>query len=282
MKVCKTVDEIRAYRWLDPRQSWGLVPTMGFLHEGHISLVRRARGENDYVAVSIFVNPAQFAPHEDLQAYPRNLQRDLSLLEQEEVDLVFVPDDSTMYPPRSQTFVIVSEVAQPLEGASRPTHFRGVTTVVAKLFNIIQPQRAYFGQKDAQQVVVVQRMIKDLDFNVELVVCPIVRESDGLAMSSRNERLSASQRLAAPVLFRALTAAESAFFAGQRQASDLRQIMIAEIEREPLARLDYVSVANPETLLELDVVEDKALLSGAIFIGDVRLIDNIPIEMGLI
>ena len=282
MKVCKTIDEIRTYRWLDPRKSWGLVPTMGFLHEGHLSLVRRARRENDCLAVSIFVNPAQFAPHEDLLDYPRNLQRDLTLLEHEDVDLVFVPDESAMYPPGSQTFVIVSEVAQPLEGASRPTHFRGVTTVVAKLFNIIQPQRAYFGQKDAQQVVVVQRMIKDLDFNVELVVCPIVRESDGLAMSSRNERLSASQRLAAPVLFRALTAAESAFFAGRRQASDLRQIMIVEIEREPLARLDYVSVANPETLLELDVVEDKALLSGAIFIGDVRLIDNIPIEKGLI
>ena len=278
MKICKTVDELRTIRWSDPHQVWGLVPTMGYLHEGHLSLVRRARHDNDCLAVSIFVNPTQFAPHEDLQAYPRNLQRDLALLEQEKVDLVFVPDELTMYPPGSQTSVIVSDLTQPLEGASRPTHFLGVTTVVAKLFNIIQPHHVYFGQKDAQQVVVVRRLIIDLNFNVELVVCPTVREADGLAMSSRNERLTATQRLAAPVLFHALSSARAAIAAGQRQGTALRQIMRTEIEQEPLARLDYVSVAHPETLRELDIVEDEALLSGAIFIGDVRLIDNILID----
>ena len=277
MKVLETVDDVRAIRWSESSLTWGLVPTMGFLHEGHLSLVRRARQENDRLAASIFVNPTQFAPDEDFQAYPRDVNRDLELLEREGVDLVFVPLESTIYPPGFQTSVVVSEVTQRLEGASRPTHFRGVTTIVAKLFNIIRAQRAYFGQKDAQQVIVIQRMVHDLNFDVQIVVCPTLREADGLAMSSRNSRLAPSQRTAAPILYRALTQARSAVTEGERDANILRYLMAAEIEREPLARLDYVSVADATTLQELNAIYDRALLSGAVFIGDVRLIDNIPI-----
>ena len=279
MQICNTVDEVRATRWSTSggKLSWGFVPTMGFLHEGHLSLVRRARGENARLAASIFVNPTQFAPNEDFDAYPRDTDRDLRLLQNEGVDLVFLPDDSTMYPPWFQTTITVAKVSQPLEGASRPTHFAGVVTVVAKLFNIVQPYRAYFGQKDAQQVVVVKRMVEDLNINVQIVVCPIVREADGLAMSSRNARLNEQQRAAAPTLYQALSAAREALNAGERDGSNLRALMTDVIKREPLARTDYVSVADPQTLEELEFVEDGALLSGAVFVGPVRLIDNILI-----
>ncbi|MFW6068333.1 MAG: pantoate--beta-alanine ligase [Chloroflexota bacterium] len=281
MKICETIAEVRAsmgaLRESTHRRRFGLVPTMGYLHEGHLSLVRRACAENDLVAVTIFVNPTQFAPDEDFDAYPRDLQRDLALLEQERVDLVFAPESAVLYPPGFQTSVVVADITQRLEGASRPTHFQGVTTIVAKLFNILQPDRAYFGQKDAQQIVVVKRMVEDLNFDVQIVVCSIVRESDGLAMSSRNARLAPAERAAAPVLFRALSAARDAIHDGILDGDELRQLMAAEIAAEPLARLDYVSVAHPETLQELDRVQDCALLSGAIFVGDVRLIDNIPI-----
>lgn len=281
MKICETIADVRAsvgaLRESTRGKRFGLVPTMGYLHEGHLSLVRRARAENDLVAVTIFVNPTQFAPDEDFDAYPRDLQRDLTLLEQEGVDLVFAPEDAVLYPPGFQTSVVVSDITQRLEGASRPTHFQGVTTIVAKLFNILQPDRAYFGQKDAQQIVVVKRMVEDLNFDIEIVVCPIVREVDGLALSSRNARLAPAERAAAPVLYRALSAARDAIHDGILDGDELRQLMAAEIAAEPLARLDYVSVAHPETLQELDLVQDRALLSGAIFVGDVRLIDNIPI-----
>lgn len=281
MKICETIADVRAsvgaLRESTRGKRFGLVPTMGYLHEGHLSLVRRARAENDLVAVTIFVNPTQFAPNEDFDAYPRDLQRDLALLEQERVDLVFAPEDAVLYPPGFQTSVVVSDITQRLEGASRPTHFQGVTTIVAKLFNILQPDRAYFGQKDAQQIVVVKRMVEDLNFDIEIVVCPIVREVDGLALSSRNARLAPAERAAAPVLYRALSAARDAIHDGILDGDELRQLMAAEIAAEPLARLDYVSVAHPETLQELDLVQDSALLSGAIFVGDVRLIDNIPI-----
>lgn len=281
MKICETIADVRAsvgaLRESTRGKRFGLVPTMGYLHEGHLSLVRRARAENDLVAVTIFVNPTQFAPDEDFDAYPRDLQRDLTLLEQEGVDLVFAPEDAVLYPPGFQTSVVVSDITQRLEGASRPTHFQGVTTIVAKLFNILQPDRAYFGQKDAQQIVVVKRMVEDLNFDIEIVVCPIVREVDGLALSSRNARLAPAERAAAPVLYRALSAARDAIHDGILDGDELRQLMAAEIAAEPLARLDYVSVAHPETLQELDLVQDNALLSGAIFVGDVRLIDNIPI-----
>jgi pantoate--beta-alanine ligase len=278
MITTSSIDEVRQIRWQDPGLTWGLVPTMGYLHEGHLSLVRQARAENDRVVVSIYVNPTQFSPNEDLDNYPRDLANDLRLLKTEGVDLVFAPHDHAMYPPGFQTFVTVMDVSAPLEGASRPTHFRGVTTIVAKLFNIIQPQRAYFGQKDAQQTVVLKQMVKDLNYNLDLIVCPIVREEDGLAQSSRNKYLSPEQRQAAPVLSRAIQAALAAFEAGERDAESLRKIMRAIISEEPLARIDYVSVADPALLEELDTIRDSALFSMAVFFGKTRLIDNLLVE----
>jgi pantoate--beta-alanine ligase len=274
MRVVHTIAEARAVRRALPG-TWGFVPTMGYLHEGHLSLVRRARAENDRVAVSIFVNPTQFGPHEDYARYPRDLERDLRLLEPLGVDLVFVPSVEEMYPPGFQTWVIVEEVSRPLEGASRPGHFRGVATVVTKLFNILQPDRAYFGQKDAQQTVVIRRMVQDLNIPVEIVICPTVREPDGLAMSSRNTYLNPEERRAATALFRALQAAKARYEAGERDAERLREAMREVIRAEPLARIDYVSVAHPETLQELERVEGPALLSLAVYIGTTRLIDNL-------
>jgi len=274
MRVVHTIAEARAVRRALPG-TWGFVPTMGYLHEGHLSLVRRARAENDRVAVSVFVNPTQFGPHEDYARYPRDLERDLRLLEPLGVDLVFVPSVEEMYPPGFQTWVIVEEVSRPLEGASRPGHFRGVATVVAKLFNILRPDRAYFGQKDAQQTVVIRRMVQDLNIPVEIMICPTVREPDGLAMSSRNTYLNPEERRAATVLFRALQAAKARYEAGERDAERLREAMREVIRAEPLARIDYVSVAHPETLQELERVEGPALLSLAVYIGTTRLIDNL-------
>lgn len=278
MKVTADINEVRAARWQDSSKSWGFVPTMGFLHEGHLSLVRQARAENDRVAVSIYVNPTQFAPTEDLSSYPRDLERDLALLETKNVDLVFTPSDDVMYPVDFQTAVTVSKVTQPLEGASRPTHFQGVATVVAKLFNIVQPHRAYFGQKDAQQTVVLRQMVRDLNFNLDIIICPIVRESDGLAMSSRNKYLSPPERTAAIILNHTLKQAQAAIRQGQADGQAIRQMMTDMINNEPLARLDYVSAAHPQTLMELDTIEDQVLLSMAVFIGKTRLIDNMVVE----
>jgi pantoate--beta-alanine ligase len=247
---------------------------MGYLHEGHLSLVRRARQENERVSVSIFVNPTQFNNPDDLTTYPRDLDRDLSLLEKEGVDLVWTPSPDLVYPPGYQTYVEVEEVTNYLEGLARPDHFRGVTTVVSKLFNVFQPQRAYFGQKDAQQAAVIKRMVQDLNFNLEVLVCPIVREADGLAMSSRNANLSPVARAQASCLYRALSAANDAFAEGERNADKLRTLMLNIIQSADLARPDYISVAHPETLQELEMVEDHALLSMAVFVGGVRLIDN--------
>lgn len=265
---------VRSHRWLSPGLEWGFVPTMGYLHEGHLSLVRAARDLNERVAVSIFVNPRQFRPGEDLEIYPTNMQRDLELLKNENVDLVFAPESSVIYPAGFQTTISVAKVSQPLEGSSRPTHFKGVATVVAKLLNIIEPSRAYFGQKDAQQAVVIKRMVEDLNINCEIIICPIVRESDGLAMSSRNIRLSKDQRRAATSLYKALTAASKLFHDGQIDASKLRKLMFDKISQEPMARIDYVSVAEPGSLEELVFVKNEALFSVAVFFGNVRLIDN--------
>ncbi|GIK09313.1 MAG: pantothenate synthetase [Chloroflexota bacterium] len=273
MMIVSSLDELRAARlFLDGRL--GLVPTMGYLHEGHLSLARRAREECDSVVASIFVNPTQFGPTEDLSKYPRDLDRDLSLLEAAGVDLVWTPDNETIYPPGFSTWVEVEGLTKPLEGAARPGHFRGVTTVVAKLFNAVQPQAAYFGQKDAQQAAVVRKMTRDLNFPVEIVVCPTVREADGLAMSSRNSYLSSEERKSAVVLFRALTAAREAFERGERDAESLRKVMSATLASEPRARTQYVSCADYDTLEELGTVTGKALLSMAVFIGKTRLIDN--------
>jgi pantoate--beta-alanine ligase len=259
----------------------GLVPTMGYLHEGHLALVRRARAECASVGVSIFVNPAQFGPQEDLARYPRDLERDLRLLEPAGADVVWAPEAAEVYPPGYQTYVTVEDAAQPLEGAVRPGHFRGVATVVAKLFNAFAPERAYFGQKDAQQVAVIRRMILDLNFPLEIVVCPTVRESDGLAMSSRNTYLQPEERRAAVVLYRALCAARDAFERGVREAEALRAAMREYLAAEPRAQTEYVSVADPDTLRELDRADRDALLSMAVRIGKTRLIDNFVLKEGI-
>jgi pantoate--beta-alanine ligase len=256
----------------------GLIPTMGYLHAGHLSLVQAARTQCASTVVSIFVNPTQFGPQEDLSSYPRDLARDLDLLTKEGVDLVWTPTPELMYPSDFQTWVTVDEVTKPLEGKLRPGHFKGVTTIVAKLFNAVQPDRAYFGQKDAQQAVVIRQMVHDLNFNLEVVVCPTVREADGLAMSSRNIYLNPDERQAATVLYRALRAAQSAYAAGERDAQALRQAMNDILQGQPLAHAQYVSCADPETMVELDgLITGRALLSMAVYIGSTRLIDNILI-----
>ena len=274
METAITINEIRALREGLPVPV-GLVPTMGYLHEGHLSLVRRARAECASVIVSIFVNPTQFSPQEDLDAYPRDLPRDLRLLEEVGTDLVWMPTPEIMYPPGYQTWVNVEDLTKLLEGATRPTHFRGVTTVVAKLMNNVRPQKAYFGQKDAQQAIVIQRMVKDLDFPLEVVICPIVRESDGLAMSSRNVYLTPQERQAATVLYRALQTAQKAFESGEREAVAQRKLVEDVVHSEPLASLQYVSCADPGTLQELSGSVEHGLLSIAVFFGKTRLIDNI-------
>ncbi len=278
MIVTSDVAVVRRQRWADPAVSWGLVPTMGYLHEGHLSLVQLSLAANEQTAVTIFVNPTQFAPTEDLGSYPRNLEGDLAKLEASGVDLVFTPSDEIMYPPDFQTTITLSQVTKSLEGSSRPTHFAGVATVVAKLFNIVEPTRAYFGQKDAQQTIVLRQLVRDLNFNVEMVIGPTRREPDGLAMSSRNAKLSAEARRAAPILYQALTAAREAYDAGERSGNGLRHLMQAMISAVSLARLDYVSAADPETLAELEVIKEGVLLSTAVFFGQTRLIDNILIE----
>ncbi len=273
IKTVTTLAELRAAR-VELGEPVGLVPTMGYLHEGHLSLVRRARAECAGVVATIFVNPTQFGPGEDLSSYPRDLPRDLRLLESEGVDLVWIPSDEVLYPAGYQTWVTVQEVTRPLEGERRPGHFRGVTTVVAKLFNGVRPQKAYFGQKDAQQALVIRQMTRDLNWPIEVVVCPIVREADGLAFSSRNAYLDPEQRSAATVLYHALSAARSAYDADERDAEQLRQMVRETIADEPLARLQYVSCAHLETLQELDRITGRALLSMAVFVGRTRLIDN--------
>ncbi len=274
MKTVTTLPELWANRKAFTG-TVGLVPTMGFLHDGHLSLVRQAKAECDHVVVSIFVNPTQFGPSEDLDAYPRDLPRDLALLEEAGVDLVWTPTPEVIYPDGFQTWVEVEQVTKPLEGGMRPGHFRGVTTIVAKLFTGVQPDKAFFGQKDAQQVVVIKQMTRDLNFPIEIVVCPIRREPDGLAMSSRNTYLDPAQREAATVLSRSLIAARTAFESGERDADKLRTIVSEMIAAEPLAELQYVSCAHPQTLAELETVdEDGALLSMAVYVGKTRLIDN--------
>jgi len=255
--------------------SVGLVPTMGALHPGHISLVRAAQSDNDATIVTIFVNPTQFGPNEDLSAYPRTLKDDLDLLEAEGVDIVFAPTPSEVYPPGFQTQVDVTQVSQGLEGERRPGHFQGVATVVTKLFNLAQPTCAYFGQKDAQQVVVVRRLVADLNFPVFVEVIPTVREPDGLAMSSRNRYLDTAQRSSASVLFRALRAASDRYTAGERHPAILRNLIQTTVESEAQAEVDYVSIADPQTLRELSLPgESPVLASLTVKFGKVRLLDN--------
>jgi pantoate--beta-alanine ligase len=281
MKVVSTRADLRAARSILDK-SVGLVPTMGALHEGHLALVRAARADNSHVIASIFVNPTQFGPNEDLAAYPRTLESDLALLEREGVDIVFTPTPSEMYPIGSQTVVEVTEVSQGLEGGRRPGHFRGVATIVAKLFNLAQPSIAYFGQKDAQQVVVIRRMVTDLNFPLDIAVMPTIREQDGLAMSSRNRYLTAEQRVAAPVVYGALRAAGERYRSGERSGDRLREAMVAWLSREPLAEPDYVSIANPITLTEVaGTVEHPVLASLTVKFGKTRLLDNMMLPLDL-
>jgi pantoate--beta-alanine ligase len=276
MEVLKTVAAFREARSA-LTGSLGFVPTMGYLHEGHMSLVRRAAAENDHVAVSIFVNPTQFGPNEDFARYPRDEERDLALLRDAGVDLVFLPSVEEMYPPGATTYVDVGPITEVLEGKSRPGHFRGVATVVLKLFEVVRPDRAYFGRKDAQQLVVVRKMVRDLLLPVAIVPCETVREPDGLAMSSRNTYLSPPQRKSALCLFRALTLAQEMWTRGVRDAATYRARMRELIEAEPEASVDYVSVADPETLQEVDRIQGPALVSLAVRVGQTRLIDNVTL-----
>lgn len=279
MRQISTTAEMHAAR-RSLSGSVGLVPTMGYLHAGHIALATRARAENEHVIATIFVNPTQFGPHEDLAAYPRDLPRDLALLAEAGCDIVFTPPPEAIYPPGFQTYVSVEEVALPLEGARRPGHFRGVATVVAKLFNLTRPTRAYFGQKDAQQVRVIQTMARDLNFDLEIVVCPTAREADGLALSSRNAYLTPPQRRAAPVLYRALTAGQETWRQGERDPERLRGRMAEVLAAEPLALVEYVSAADADTLAELhEPINGPVLLSMAVRMGRTRLIDNLILTL---
>lgn len=277
MKVVETVSEMKQVRkqFAEPV---GLVPTMGYLHEGHLSLVRQARAENNSTVVSIFVNPAQFGTHEDFNTYPRDIQRDLAILEKENTDIVFMPPIAEIYPLGFNTWVEVDTITHRLEGASRPGHFRGVATVVTKLFNIVRPDRAYFGQKDAQQTIVIKKMVADLNINLEIVTMPTVREPSGLAMSSRNVCLNPQELQAATVLYQALSLVQELWSQGEKEAGHLRQQMINLIRKEPLANIDYVSIADPETLEEMNTVKPPALASMAVEIGRTRLIDNVVLK----
>ena len=277
MIVLSTVPDFRQARQKMPG-SVGFVPTMGYLHEGHLCLVRRARAENDTVVASIFVNPTQFGPAEDFAQYPRDPERDLALLTQESVDAVFMPPAEEVYPEAFNTWVEVKGVTERLEGASRPGHFRGVATVVAKLFNIVQPTRAYFGQKDAQQAAVIKKMVADLNMDLDVVVVPTQREPDGLPMSSRNIYLSPEEHRAALVLSRSLNLAQQLWTQGESNAERIRDQMVALIQKEPLVKLEYVSIAHAETLEEVTEIGPPALVSLAARVGKTRLIDNVTLR----
>ena len=278
MLVVKTkLELVRACR--EAGRSLGLVPTMGALHDGHLTLVRQAREDNQTVAVTIFVNPTQFSPQDDLAQYPRDLDRDLDLLRREDADLVFVPPAEEIYPPGFDTWVQVGALAERLEGAHRPGHFRGVTTVVTKLFNLVRPDRAYFGQKDGQQTALVRQLVRDLDLGLEIVVVPTVRDADGLALSSRNVYLTSEERRAAPVVYRALCKAQELRSQGVEDGGRLRQEVEEVLAAEPLVgQIEYVSVAGAENLEELTEVTGPAMVSVAVHIGKTRLIDNVILE----
>jgi len=276
MQVIETIAEMKRLRQELP-EPVGFVPTMGYLHEGHLSLVKQARQENASVVVSIFVNPTQFGPREDFRKYPRDTKHDLAMLGPM-TDIVFMPAAKEMYPEEYDTWVDVGTIAERLEGAARPGHFRGVATVVAKLFNIIQPSRAYFGQKDAQQIAVIRKMVADLNMKLEVIALPTVREGDGLATSSRNTYLNTDERQAAAVLYKALTLAQALWTQGERNAGVIRQEMMGLIKKEPLADIDYISIADDKTLEELHRIKNRALVSIAVKIGKTRLIDNTLLE----
>ena len=281
MKLVHTVAELREEVAAAKAQGLtiGLVPTMGALHEGHASLIKAANMENDFVVVSVFVNPTQFGPNEDLDAYPRTLEADCKLAESMGANVVFAPDPKEMYPSEDATWVeVTGDITKVLCGRTRPIHFRGVTTVVTKLFNLAQPDRAYFGQKDAQQLAIIRRMVLDLSMGIEIVGCPIIREDDGLAKSSRNTYLNAEERQAALVLNRSLKAGKALVDAGETRACVIKSAITAEIEKEPLAKIDYVDVVDFDTITPVEKLEGSILVAIAVYIGKTRLIDNFIVE----
>lgn len=281
MKIVSTIEEVRnqVKEWRKEGQTIGFVPTMGYLHEGHMSLIDAA-GENDKVVVSIFVNPMQFGPNEDLESYPRDLNHDAAKCEAHGVDLIFHPTPEEMYGENFYSYVDMNTLTQELCGLSRPVHFRGVCTVVAKLFNIVTPDKAYFGQKDAQQLAIFKRMVKDLNMPIQVVGCPIIRETDGLAKSSRNTYLSEEERKAALALSRSIFLGEEMVEKGERDAKKVIKAMTAEIEKEPLAKIDYVKMVDLETMQQVEKIEGGILTAIAVYIGKTRLIDNFIFEPG--
>ena len=280
MKVVKTIQEVRAQvqAWRKEGLTVGLVPTMGYLHEGHQSLIRKSVSENDRTVVSVFVNPIQFGPNEDLEAYPRDLNRDMKAVEEAGGDLIFHPEPSEMYPGHFTSFIDTTETTELLCGAVRPIHFRGVCTVVGKLFNIVSPDKAYFGQKDAQQLATIRRFVRDLNFPVEIVACPIVREEDGLAKSSRNTYLNPQERQAALILSKSLKLGKAAIEQGERSAQRIIDIIRQNLQTEPLARVDYVEVVDFENIQRVETIQGETLVAIAVYIGKTRLIDNFIIK----
>lgn len=281
MKIENKVEEVRRIvkQWKAQGLKVGLVPTMGYLHEGHESLIKRAVKENDKVVVSVFVNPIQFGPNEDLEKYPRDLARDSELCSNAGADLIFHPEKNEMYADDFCTSVNVTGLTENLCGKSRPVHFGGVCTVVSKLFNIVNPDKAYFGQKDAQQLAVVRRMVRDLSMGIEIVGCPIIREEDGLAKSSRNTYLSPEERKAATILYKSLMLGKKAIEDGERDCKKVIDIITKSINSEKLAKIDYIQVVNADSIVDLDKIEGRVLVAMAIYIGKTRLIDNFIFEM---
>ena len=279
MQVTKTIEETRKQikAWKKEGKTVGLVPTMGFLHEGHASLIKKCREENDIVVVSDFVNPTQFGPTEDLEAYPRDFERDSKLCESLGADMIFCPEPSEMYHD-PHAFVSIDTLSETLCGKTRPIHFKGVCTVVSKLFHIVAPDKAYFGQKDAQQLAIIRKMVEDLNFDIEIVGCPIIREDDGLAKSSRNTYLNGEERQAALVLNRSLKAGKALVDAGETRACVIKSAITAEIEKEPLAKIDYVDVVDFDTITPVEKLEGSILVAIAVYIGKTRLIDNFIVE----
>lgn len=281
MEIVKTVGEIRdiVKAWRREGLTVGLVPTMGYLHEGHQSLIARSAAQNDRTVVSVFVNPIQFGPNEDLEAYPRDIERDKAAVVAAGGDVIFHPEPEEMYPPHFTSFVDTTETTELLCGAVRPVHFRGVCTVVSKLFNIVQPDRAYFGQKDAQQLATIKRFVRDLNFDIEIVPCPIVREEDGLAKSSRNTYLNPQERKAALILSKSLTIGRQLVEAGERDANVVATAIRQHLETEPLAKVDYVEVVDFETVQRVNRIAGETLVAIAVYIGKTRLIDNFIVNL---
>lgn len=282
MRIIKEIKALRLF--LDGMRregkEIGFVPTMGYLHQGHLSLIQASAKENDITVLSIYVNPTQFGPGEDLDQYPSDLENDKKLAEEAGADVIFIPDHNIMYKDNHATYIQVNGLTNQLCGHSRPTHFQGVTTIVTKLFNIVQPDHAYFGQKDAQQAIVIKRMVKDLNMPITIVVCPIVREADGLAMSSRNTYLSTEEREQATILYQSLQKAKALIDSGERSSETVKAMIRQMIHGKPTAEIDYVSIVSTHTLEDIEILEDKILLALAVKVGKTRLIDNLQMEVG--